>query len=460
MSEINAGDAEVGGTAAGLSRRDHQHAVNTGVAVDIGTANAEGTSTDLARADHVHKMSQDAIDAVLGSKQFAFGLETFRFTTTASTSDSNNALTKKIVDASTSKMVGGTSSADGLVTTGVDNKVSIRDSDTNDPIETASNEQIYGRLTASGSGALSGTWTWDGTTTVLSDDTSGVAVGNFIRNATDMQLFEITSITPNVSVTISNPGSLIIPTASGAEEVALTLSYYYEAETTDVETAYAFAGATDIDTAVRESMSVSSAPFNALQSGVAFSEILPASHSHTLVDITDVTASAAEVNVLDGFTGTTAELNEITNGSDVIAATHHHDSRYINISELTTAGDILYHNGTTVVRLPVGADNQVLTVDTALGGKLAWENTAATDTEVQEAIATQTITGTDTALTATLTFTPKSNASVVLFLNGVQQRQGVGKDYTISGTTITWLASSGSAVDMETTDDLDAVYVA
>lgn len=76
----------------------------------------------------------------------------------------------------------------------------------------------------------------------------------------------------------------------------------------------------------------------------------------------------------------------------------------------------------------------------------------------QELVASQTITGTDTALTDTLNNTPKSNASLRLFLNGILQTQGAGADYTVSGTTITWLASTGTAVDMDTSDVLVAAY--
>jgi hypothetical protein len=76
----------------------------------------------------------------------------------------------------------------------------------------------------------------------------------------------------------------------------------------------------------------------------------------------------------------------------------------------------------------------------------------------QETVTTEAITGTDTAITDTLDNTPTSNPSVALFLNGVQQIQGAGNDYTLSGVTITWLASTGTAVDMETTDTLVAFY--
>ncbi len=76
----------------------------------------------------------------------------------------------------------------------------------------------------------------------------------------------------------------------------------------------------------------------------------------------------------------------------------------------------------------------------------------------QEAVTTENITGTDTAISDTLNNTPLSNASVKLFLNGILQTQGGGLDYTVAATTITWLAATGTAVDMDTSDVLIAVY--
>ena len=74
----------------------------------------------------------------------------------------------------------------------------------------------------------------------------------------------------------------------------------------------------------------------------------------------------------------------------------------------------------------------------------------------QETLATQTVTGADVVLTATLSFVPISSVTVNLYLNGVHQVQGV--DYTIVGVTITWLAGSGTAADMDTNDVLAATY--
>jgi len=79
-------------------------------------------------------------------------------------------------------------------------------------------------------------------------------------------------------------------------------------------------------------------------------------------------------------------------------------------------------------------------------------------TPQQETLTAENISGSDTALGDTLAATPTSNASVMLFHEGVFQEQGVGKDYTISGSTITWLQSTGTALPMTDTDTLVAVY--
>jgi len=78
---------------------------------------------------------------------------------------------------------------------------------------------------------------------------------------------------------------------------------------------------------------------------------------------------------------------------------------------------------------------------------------------VQEEITTQAISGADTAMTDTLASVPVGNSAVEVFLNGLIQRQGAGLDYTLSSQTITWLASTGTAVDQETTDTMTAVYL-
>lgn len=461
-STIAAGSSQAEGSGTALARATHIHPVSTAVPVDIGAANAEGSSSSLARSDHVHKMGSGASEEVLDSKLLGFGVEVGNFTTTAASSDSNDTLLALILNGSLSQMVDGDGSQAGVVTDAPTNKVLIRDRVTGDPVQTANDEQVYGRLTQVPTALTAATYSWGGTTTInTSADVSGELVaGEFIQLDSDGQLFEVASVTPT-TVTILNPQGLTIPSgATGSSKDDLTLSYYY-LDASSVEQPYTFTAPATIDLSYVESISLQDAPFEALQTGVAFSEILPATHTHTLANVTDVTATAAEVNVLDGFTGTTAELNEVTDGSDVGAATHHHDSLYPPRSILTTKGDIYIRNSTEIVRLPVGtSDDQVLSVDSSEATGVKWvdPSTIGAADNRQEEIATQAITGTDTALTATLSFTPVDNESVVLFLNGVQQVQGVGEDYTISGTTITWLAGTGTAVDLEVADCLIAYY--
>jgi hypothetical protein len=60
---------------------------------------------------------------------------------------------------------------------------------------------------------------------------------------------------------------------------------------------------------------------------------------------------------------------------------------------------------------------------------------------------TGTINGSNTSFT--LSPTPAASSNVNCFLNGVQQQQGAGNDYTISGATITYLTAppTGSKIN-------------
>jgi uncharacterized phage protein gp47/JayE len=61
-----------------------------------------------------------------------------------------------------------------------------------------------------------GTWTWDGTATILATDTTGISStadnpGNFVRLDSDGQFFRVLSFVPNTSVTIDNTAGRTIP---------------------------------------------------------------------------------------------------------------------------------------------------------------------------------------------------------------------------------------------------------
>lgn len=77
--------------------------------------------------------------------------------------------------------------------------------------------------------ALTGTWTWAGPSlTVAATDTSQVVAGDYIRLDSDGQWFPIASINPNVSVTITNPRSLTIP--SGATGSSRSSGHYTQVD--------------------------------------------------------------------------------------------------------------------------------------------------------------------------------------------------------------------------------------
>jgi hypothetical protein len=57
--------------------------------------------------------------------------------------------------------------------------------------------------------------------------------------------------------------------------------------------------------------------------------------------------------------------------------------------------------------------------------------------------------------TFTLSATPKPASSLLLHVNGILQRSGVGNDYTLSGVTVSFLTGSVPAAG----DSLEAVYL-
>jgi len=78
-----------------------------------------------------------------------------------------------------------------------------------------------------------------------------------------------------------------------------------------------------------------------------------------------------------------------------------------------------------------GASNTFLKNDGS--GTLSWETLAPT---YEQERPSGSIDGSNTGFT--LTYTPATNSSLQVYIDGILQEQGVGKDYTVSGTTITF----------------------
>lgn len=432
-SSVDAGDSASNGTAAGFSRKDHQHAVSTATATDITDASSEGSSTDLARSDHDHGISAAAKLAVLNSENKAWGVQADDVVLTAATSDSNDALAKKILDASQTKRTDGSSTVSGIDTTAPsstqENKVQLRDATTGDPFEDASNRQVFGRLTDAFTD-ITADLTWNGTTTVTSADTSGAIVGEWIGFDSDGQFFEVASIAANVSFTITNPGGLTIPTgsgASGSQKVDLTLSYFVDISGT--ETAHTHSGA-DADIIFIESLGFADASYQSHIIGIAFAESLPAGHTH------------------DDRYFTESEFGTVGSGNPN-----------------TTSGAALVATDASAIGGDAGASDHVQGVLEAFQSAIDTLQGAAAGTPNMEDVDAQAVTGTDTALTNTLVNTPTDNDTLLLFLNGQlcppdSAPGGAANEgfYSISGQTITWLAATGLAPDLTTDDQLIAYY--
>lgn len=416
----NPNDSLAEGSAAGMARADHAHSFTMGNPVSVGTAIGGGTANSFARSDHIHDLATGAKNAVLASKIMAAVFSVSSLAVAAAGFVEDNATTKAIMDASSTKQIGGDGSTSGLVTSASWNRVQVRDSSSNDPYQTAAGEEVYARLTPTQS-TPSGTWTWDGTTTVLSNDTSGVSVGDWIAQASGGPYFEITGITPNTSVTITNPGSVTIPTGSGVDRLLLRVTWYYEANGGS-ETGYTFSGTDTADLLVPETAGLDQLGWQALLRGLDFQEPLASDHTH------------------DSRYFTETELGDVGSGNPN-----------------TTSGAALIGTDASAIGGDAGSTDTVQGVLEAFQSAIDTLQTAEL-TPAQESVTTEVITGTDTALGDTLNSVPQSNAAVALFFNGAFCPQGAGAYYTLSSQTITWLASTGTAPDMTADDQLIAVY--
>ncbi len=83
------------------------------------------------------------------------------------------------------------------------------------------------------------------------------------------------------------------------------------------------------------------------------------------------------------------------------------------------------------------------------------------DTPITKFVTTESVINNDTVLTDTLDVDVLDPAGVIADLNGLIQDQGAGLDYILSGAgnkTVTWLADTGTAINMKTSDALRFHY--
>lgn len=165
------------------------------------------------------------------------------------------------------------------------------------------------------------------------------------------------------------------------------------------------------------------------------------------------TGNTLDVGAGLGITVNADDIEVIFGGVGGITTINAGDAASAGVANNSARGD---HEHAVATAAPVGLGSaNAEGTGTSLSRD---DHVHARDVHNQENVTSEVITSSDTALADTLNNTPINDASVKLFLNGLLQRQGATFDYSITGSTITWLASSGTAVNMKTNDEILVVY--
>lgn len=171
-------------------------------------------------------------------------------------------------------------------------------------------------------------------------------------------------------------------------------------------------------------------------------------HTHVLADVTDVTATAAELNVLDGITASTAELNTL----DGITASTAELNTLDGITATTT--ELNYVDGVTSgiqgqldSKAPI--DNPAFTGTVSLPSSIVFEGTTANDFET-------TVTATDPTEDRAISL-PDASGTVILNTNTVSSLAAPTGAFSMNSQRITNLGAPDQSTDAATKAYVDAV---
>lgn len=463
ISTINAGDVSDGGSASGLARRDHQHAVATSAPssnLNLGTSNTEGSSANLARADHSH-----ALDVGLVGDIQPTG-------TSAAAGTSNNIARADHVHTIGAGSVTSASLASSAMQQVLESKFEAgwvrvssfsangADDDVTTAVEGAASVTTERNNPTAGKGILS-----TGTT---SGDSAGTAIQNY-----------------KIEIRLASTGGPVDDGVGGEVYGVLskaagvwTLTYYkYDG------TSYSFSGATSIHFMFAEVFSLYTLPVTAQLTDAIFgNDLNVGTHNHNtlyylkseLNSTTDpVGGSLIGIESADysnfGTTPNAARntveqalqnLNAVL-GSGVTPSAH--AASHIRSGTDEIDGDLIDidyapSNYTRTITSPA---THVEHLTAHLSGIDAALLAVSAPVQRQEEFTGESTSGTDVDLTLTLAATPTSAAAVRLFVNGELQRQGTGKDYTVktplSDKKLRWLGATAS-FQLETSDILTVLY--
>lgn len=129
-------------------------------------------------------------------------------------------------------------------------------------------------------------------------------------------------------------------------------------------------------------------------------------------------------------------------------------SYFVDIAGVETAHTM--SNQTIEVEFQEAFDLFDIPFGSILAGQSFFDlSSAPATTEIVDPFAAENVT-VGNNFTGTLSQTPADVSKVHMYVNGIRQRAGAGHDFTVSGTTVSWLATAD--FNIETTDEVIFVY--
>lgn len=274
--------------------------------------------------------------------------------------------------------------------------------------------------------------------------------------ATTANIVDLAAGAPNTvdGVSLSTGDRVLVRAQSTAAQNGI-----YTVDTVGTGTDGAWSRAGDSDTASRVSMKLVAVRAGSTLAGTQwFSNKIATLGTDAIsykVQNSSLDGDGLTRSSTDGTLSVLADGTTITVGANGIKVT----ANTISESHLTAsvAGTGISGGNGTALSVDFGSDVAALAGSTSNGvadTAARSDHTHARDVARQEYVDPNTITGTDTAISTNLVAAPVSAASLQVFLNGVLMVNGAGKDYTLSGQTVTWLAGTGTAPDLTNGSDV------